>query len=353
MIAHGGHVIAHHDGQTLFVRHALPGELVDAQVTHVNRKIVRADASAIVEPSPARVEPPCPWARPGLCGGCDFQHIEVAVQRDLKSEVLRSSLDRFSGLTSEEIEELKPTVLELPGHADGLHWRTRIRWAVDDEGRPGLRRHRSHDVVTVDRCLLAVEGRDRPEAPVSEGSGHTVRGRTWHVEGFWQAHEALPEALVDTVLEWGSPQPGERWWDLYAGAGLFAAFLAGDVGPAGRVTAVEADRSAVVAGRVALQDLSQVQWVNRPVEAWLRDADHDAPDGVVLDPPRRGAGQETMSMLAGAAIPRLVYVACDPVALARDIRVARDAGYRVSRLRAFDAFPMTHHLEAVALLESD
>lgn len=351
VVAHGGHVIAHHAGQTLFVRHALPGELVEVRVTEVTRKIVRADAVAIIEASPARVTPPCPWAGPGGCGGCDFQHVDVLAQRELKTDVLRSSLERFSGLTGEEIASLAPTVLELPGHPDGLGWRTSIRWSVDEQGRTGLRRHRSHDVVPVDRCLLGVEGRDRPGAQDVGPRRHTVRSRTWEVEGFWQAHEALPEALVSAVLEWGAPRLGERWWDLFAGAGLFTAFLSEAVGRDGRVTAVEADRAAVRAGRVALRDLPQVEWIDRSVESWLRDSEHDAPDGVVLDPPRSGAGMATMATLAGAGIPRLLYVACDPVALARDIRVAREAGYRVSALRSFDAFPMTHHLETVALLE--
>jgi tRNA/tmRNA/rRNA uracil-C5-methylase (TrmA/RlmC/RlmD family) len=353
VIAHGGHVIAHHGGRTLFVRHALPGEVVEALVTEVNRKIVRADAVAIMEPSSARVTPPCPWAGPGSCGGCDFQHVDAAAQRGLKSEVLRSSLERFAGLTREQIEALGAHVLELPGHPDGLGWRTRIRWAVDAQGHMGLRRHRSHDVIPVDRCLLAVEGHDRPERQGSGAQVHTVRGRTWAVDGFWQAHNSLPEALVSTVLEWGMPQRGERWWDLYAGAGLFSAFLAESVGPDGRVTAVEADRSAVRSGQSALRDLPQVEWISRPVEAWLEGGEHEAPDGVVLDPPRAGAGTGTMAMLTGAGIPRLVYVACDPVALARDLRVARESGYHVSVLRAFDAFPMTHHFETVALLEID
>lgn len=352
VVAHGGHVVAHHSGRTLFVRHALPGELVEVRVTEVNRKIVRADAVGIIEASSARVTPPCPWAGPGGCGGCDFQHVDVATQREVKTDVLRSSLERFSGMTGEQIASLAPTVRELPGHADGLRWRTRIRWAVDAQGRVGLRRHRSHDVIPVDRCLLAVEGHDRPGSEDAGPRRHTVRGRTWEVDGFWQAHEALPEALVSAVLEWGAPRPGERWWDLYSGAGLFTAFLAEAVGPDGRVTAVEADRAAVRAGRAALRDLAQVEWVDRSVEDWLQASEHDAPDGVVLDPPRSGAGTETMATLAGAGIPRLVYVACDPVALARDIRVARDAGYRVAALRSFDAFPMTHHLETVALLET-
>lgn len=353
VVAHGGHVIAHHAGQTLFVRHALPGELVDVRVTEVNRKIVRADAVEIIEPASARVTPPCPWAGPGKCGGCDFQHVDVAAQRELKTDVLRSSLERFSGLTGEQIAILAPTVLALPGHADGLGWRTRIRWAVDAHGRMGLRRHRSHDVVPVDRCLIAAEGHDRADAKDAGTRRHTVRGRTWEVEGFWQLHEELPEALVSTVVEWGSPRPGEHWWDLYAGAGLFTAFLAEAVGGDGKVTAVEADRVAVRAGRLALQDLAQVEWVDRSVEAWLHGSDQDAPDGVVLDPPRSGAGLETMAVLAGAGIPRVLYVACDPVALARDLRVARDAGYRVTAVTAFDAFPMTHHFETVALLVTD
>lgn len=351
-VAHGGHMVAHHGGRTVFVRHALPGERVRVRVTDVNRRIVRADAIEVLTPSVARVDPPCRWSGPGGCGGCDFQHVEVAAQRALKSEVLVTSLMRFAGLAESDLAELDTDVHELPGHPDGLRWRSRVAWARGADGAVGLRRHHSHGIIPVDRCLLVQEGLDTPDDVPARARTERVRGRSWEVPGdaFWQVHPGLPDALVSAVLEFGAPSTGETWWDLYSGAGLFTAFVAEAVGPTGQVVAVEGSRSAVAAARQALSDLTCVRLVESDVSRWLAGGDHAAPDGIVLDPPRTGAGRELMTDLCQAEIPRLVYVACDPVALSRDVGIATQLGYRLSGLRAFDAFPMTHHLETVALL---
>jgi len=351
-IAHGGHAIGHHAGRTIFVRHAIPGERVEAVVTAVNRKIVRADAVAVIDASEDRVEPPCPWTGPGGCGGCDFQHVSLTRQRDLKREVLVSSLQRFAGLDDAAIGKLGIRVEELPGHPDGCGWMTRVRWSRDDAGVVGLRRHRSHEVIPVDHCVLAEPSIDSPASVVSPSTLRRVFDRTWEIPAsdFWQVHEGLPEALVGTVMEMAQPRAGEHWWDLYSGAGLFAAFIGTAVGLDGRVDAVEASPSAVSIARSALSDLPQVVVHEADTAAWISGADHEAPDGVILDPPRAGVGEQLMATLTSAEIPRLVYVACDPVALARDLAVARAAGYRLTALKSFDAFPMTHHLETVALL---
>lgn len=351
-VAHGGHMIAHHAGRTIFVRHALPGERVRVRVTDVNRRIVRADAIEVLASAAERVQPACRWSGPGGCGGCDFQHVDVAVQRTLKAEVLFTSLRRFAGLDEQELAALDTSVRELPGHPDGLRWRTRVTWARGADGAVGLRRHHSHGIVPVDRCLLAQEDRDTPGSEPPGDRIEHVRGRAWTLVGdpFWQVHPELPEALVEAVLEFGAPRSGEAWWDLYAGAGLFTAFLAEEVGPSGSVVAVESSRAAVASARRSLADLTWVTFAASDVAVWLSGGEHDAPDGVVLDPPRTGAGRALITDLCEAEIPRLVYVACDPVALARDAGIARDLGYRLTGLRAFDAFPMTHHFETVALL---
>jgi tRNA/tmRNA/rRNA uracil-C5-methylase (TrmA/RlmC/RlmD family) len=349
-IAHGGHFIAHSDGRTLFVRHAMTGETVRVRVTDVNRKMVRADAIEVIHAAPERVAAPCPWAHADGCGGCDFQHIEVPAQRRLKQEVLTDALRRFGRLDDEQLGGLDLTVNELPGHPDGLGWRTRMTWATDEGGRTGLRRYRRHDVIAVDRCLIAAEGVDVPgDAPDGKVT-HEVRDRSWRMDrgDFWQVHDALPEALVNAVLEFGEPRPGESWWDLYAGAGLFAAFLGEAVGEEGAVDSIEEAAPAVKAARRALHDLPQVDLYEGDVRTWLATA-AGRPDGVVLDPPRAGAGEAVLSAVCERAPDRLVYVACDPVALGRDVALLAVNGYRLDRVRAFDAFPMTHHLETVAL----
>lgn len=356
-IAHGGHCVAHADGRTLFVRYALPGEQVRVRVTETNRRIVRADAVEVLRGSADRVPPPCPVFGPGGCGGCDFQHVAVPAQRELKTQVLADCLRRIGRLDSADVEALELRVRELPGRADGLRWRTRVRWATGPGGVVGLRRHRSHDVVPVTECLIAESAVARPGSAGGPGDlvpitvEHAVRGRRWRIrgDGFWQVHPAAPEAFVDAVLRLGAPAAEESWWDLYAGAGLFSAFVGEAVGRTGAVDAVEADLDANRAARRALHDLSQVRLHAAEVEHWLRTAP-GRPDGVVLDPPRAGAGRQVVDELADRAVPRLVYVACDPAALARDVALLRERGYRLAAVEAYDAFPMTHHLETIALL---
>ncbi|HEY8533236.1 MAG TPA: TRAM domain-containing protein [Micromonospora sp.] len=388
-VAHGGHCVARlADGPVVFVRHALPGERVVARVTEVRRGWLRAEAVRVLDASPDRVEPPCPYARPGGCGGCDLQHVAPAAQLAWKTAVLREQLERIGGLAHEEVAALAPGVEPLPGGP--LGWRSRVRYAVDTAGRAGLRKHRSHEVVPIDRCRIAHPaiqrvpvlsgsgrrwpGTDEVETIASSGGDVTVRarrgptailvdgpgevreqaaGRQWRVpaEAFWQVHPAAPDTLVAAVLELVAPQVGETAWDLYGGVGLFAAALAERVGPTGRVTLVESAPAAVRAARRNLRDLSHVDVVAARVERALPAGRLATPvDLVVLDPPRSGAGLPVVRALAASGARAIAYVACDPAALARDVRAFREAGWELRAVRGYDCFPMTHHLEVVALL---
>lgn len=387
-VAHGGHCVARLDGQVVFVRHALPGERVLAEITELHRGYLRADAVTVLEPSPDRVPPPCPYARPDLCGGCDLQHVAPAAQLVWKADVVREQLLRLGGLAPDEVAALGVAVEALPGGP--LGWRSRVRYAVDAAGRAGLLRHRSHQVVPVDRCLIAhpaiqdlpvlpASGRSWPDAEAvetiaSSGGDVIVRGlaggavvavegpetvreravdRDWQLpaEAFWQVHPAAADTLTGAVLDLLDPQPGESAWDLYGGAGLFAAALAGRVGPAARITLVESAALGVAAARENLRDLPQVEVVAARVETALARRRITGPvDLVVLDPPRAGAGAQVVDAVIAAGPRAVGYVACDPAAFARDVGTFRAAGWRLSALRAYDLFPMTQHVECVGLL---
>jgi tRNA/tmRNA/rRNA uracil-C5-methylase (TrmA/RlmC/RlmD family) len=365
-VAHGGHCVARHEGRVVFVRHALPGETVVVEVTEDRGgSFCRGDAVKVESPSPDRVAPSCPVARPGGCGGCDFQHVAPAAQRALKAAVLSEQMSRLAGLdVSVEVEE-------LPGGP--LSWRTRARLATDESGRPGFRAHRSHEVIPIDGCPIAapgtvdqVVGRIWPPsssvtvAVDSSATTHigpstaveTAARRTWQVpaDGFWQAHPDAADVYVEVVESWAKLSPGEAAWDLYCGVGLFAAVLATEVGPAGEVIAVESAHPSAEAAADNLADLPQVRIFEGRVEAVLRAGIGRAPTVVVLDPPRTGAGRKVVESVAGRSPERVIYVACDPAALARDVATFADHGYRLADLRAFDAFPMTHHMECAALL---
>ncbi len=336
-VAHGGHCVARAEGRVVFVRHALPGETVEVVVTEGGDgdRFWRADAVGVLEPSDDRVPAPCPYAGPDACGGCDFQHVALPAQRELKAAVVREQLSRLAGL------DVAVTVEPVPGDDDGLHWRTRQRYVELPDGRRGMRKHRSHDVVPIDECLL-----EAPEPP-----RHTVHDRAFSVAqgGFWQVHPAAPTVLVDTVLSLLEPAPGESVLDLYAGVGLFAAFLGEAVGPAARLVAVEGDREAC---RHAQRNLGRsAEVATGPVDRVLASAYDEPFDLVVLDPPREGAKRKVVEQVVDRAPRAVAYVACDPAALARDVAIFAEAGYSLTRLRAFDLFPITHHVECVALLE--
>ncbi len=425
-VAAGGSCVARAgDGRVVFVRHGLPGELVRARVTAVSARYLRADAVEILEPSAARVEPPCPHAGPGRCGGCDFQHVAPSEQRAMKAALVMEQLRRIARV------ERDVTVEELTGSPDGLGWRTRVRFAADLDGRVGMRRHRSHDVEPVEHCLVAAEsvrstgvetcrwppgcevevlapvrdppapagprarpgrGRDDldardganavvsvtlhgraratpPPRPLAPATGLVAGGRVVRPPGharadvlghgfrvsagsFWQAHRDAPRVLGQAVLDGLEPRRGEAVLDLFAGVGLFSVLCADAVGPGGRVLAVERDRGACADARHNARRHPQVE---------VRE-DHVSPavvaslggfDLVVLDPPREGAGTALVDCLVSLdpAPRRVAYVACDPASFARDLAVIAAAGWTTTSLRAFDQFPMTEHVELVAIVE--
>ncbi|MEV6323322.1 TRAM domain-containing protein [Nocardia sp. NPDC051787] len=193
---------------------------------------------------------------------------------------------------------------------------------------------------------------------VFAGSGRAVEyvaGRRWEIAatGFWQAHRGAAQRYSDLVAEWSALGPGGRAWDLYSGAGVFAARLAEQVGRTGVVLGVESARSAVADGAAALRDLPWVELRAQRVERWVVEhVGAAAPDLVVLDPPRAGAGKEVVGAVTASGPARIIHVGCDPAAFARDLGLYQAAGYRLADLRAFDAFPATHHVECLALLEA-
>ncbi|MEU2249220.1 class I SAM-dependent RNA methyltransferase [Streptomyces sp. NPDC019224] len=416
-VAHGGHCIARTDeGRVLFVRHTLTGEKVVARITDgdSDSRFLRADAVRIIEASKDRVPAPCPFAGPGKCGGCDWQHAKPGAQRRLKGEVIAEQLQRLAGLTPEEVG-WDGTV--MPAEGDKLPagevpaWRTRVQYAIDEDGRVGLRKHRSHDIEIIDQCMIAapgvselgVEKQDWPQMatveaiaatgshdrqviltpreggrlplveldkPVSvlrvderDGGVHRVHGRgfvreraddrTYRVGsgGFWQVHPQAANTLVRAVMQGLLPRKNDTALDLYCGVGLFAGAIGQRIGEKGAVLGIESGKRAVEDARHNLKDLERVRIEHGKVDQVLPRTGITECDLIVLDPPRAGAGKATVKQLVGLGARRIAYVACDPAALARDLGYFAEGGYKVRTLRAFDLFPMTHHVECVAILE--
>jgi len=416
-VVHGGWCVSRQDdtGLVVFVRHALPGERVRVIVTQATARFARGDAVEVLRPSPDRVTAPCPYARPGGCGGCDWQHASLPAQRRFKAAVIRQQLSRIAGL-DQEIE-----VRAIDGDEDGLGWRTVVSFAIDGNGRTGLRRHRSHEVVEIDKCLIAhplvtdvgvtsatwsptadsvevdvapatgqrgvlvagaglqasalpeltadtvqLAGRSGSRIPV-RGSGYLIQraaGRDWRVGlgGFWQVHPGAAELLAAEVVAALAPKPGEVALDLYCGAGVFAGVLAEAVGPDGAVIAIEHDPAAVRDARHNLRDWPWARVHRGDVAHVLRRTGLGGASMAVLDPPRTGVARPVIDVLCGRGhgaaagsgkLSRIAYVSCDPATLARDVRLLLDGGWRLTGVHGYDAFPMTHHVECLAVLTKD
>jgi len=359
-VAHGGHFVARHEGQVIFVRHAISGEVVDVEITDVSRRYARGSVVAVRRASEQRVTPPCPVA--GRCGGCDFQHVSAAHSRELKRQVVAEQLAHLAGY------EFTGTVAEvLPAP---LHWRSRMRYRLDDQGRPGLLAHRSREIVPLPEggCRIALpqiadpgvrDGVDGGELlAIATADGlfidtddatevtERVGDRSYQVagDGFWQPHTAAAATLSEAVTAALAPQPDEVAFDLYCGVGLFAGALAAAGcavwGVEGSTKAVELARRNVPSARFLAGDVAR-RLTRLPGRA----------DLVVLDPPRTGAGADVLEQLVRRSPRRIAYVACDPAALGRDLRTLDQLGYLPSAVSAYDLFPLTHHVECLAILE--
>lgn len=374
-VANGGFCIARHDGQVVFVRHTIPGERVRAEITDITKKFLRADTVEVLQASEFRVAAPCDYA--GVCGGCDWQHVSLSHQREMKSAIVQEQLGHLAKITTvngQPLEEFR--VQPMSSAEDGLRWRTRNRFRRIGDMGVGLQMARSHATIEIDDCLIAAEGAvelaqsvlgvgegDIQTVVTSEGRNvvvdprngpiidEQVFDRRWHIHAasFWQVHKHAPEVFVETVRDFALLQPNETLLDLYSGAGLFAASLAKDVGDNGEVIAVESGIDAVRDARRSCSDLPQLDLITADVTKWLNANSSEKFDVIILDPPRAGAGQANVATVAGMAERAIVYVACEPSALARDTAVLIEHGWHLTRLRAFDAFPMTSHVECIAL----
>lgn len=361
-VAHGGYVVGRYENKVIFVTGGLPGETVTVEITERGKRFDRGRVVEVVRAAPGRIEPPCPIAND--CGGCDWQHADHATQLELKTAVVAEQLRRLGGYEWDgSVEPVEPTA----------HWRTRMRYAVD-QGL-GMRAKRSHDVVPLPEqgCMIAAPGPSvaelnelgrgaseltvavsDDEVAVATDKGrvsgpptlqHAVAGRRYMVgfDGFWQVHPAAPSVLVDAVMQGVEPAPGEQALDLYCGVGLFAGALV-DAGC--RVLGVDYSKQAIASAR---HNVPQAQFLSGPLEKLLPRLPKRN-DVIVLDPPRKGAGRHVIRNLVQTRPRVIAYVACDPAALGRDVSVFREFGWEVSSVRGFDLFPMTHHVECVAIL---
>lgn len=391
-VAHGGHCIARVDGEIIFVRHAIPGEVGVVEITSKNSKIYRGDLIEVIEPSDSRIKPTCKYANPSQCGGCAFAHIDLDKETEMKKKVL---IDQFAKIGKIDLSEFEIT---SPGFeiGDGLHWRRRMNFALTPERTLGLHSSRSNKVLELDHCYLASQPinnaafagdpiksaqlskalmklRDlKMPAEFSESNngemaiGHrgkiingvheiteSVRGVNYEISphSFWQSHDQAAEVLVDRVNTLLEVRAGDTVLDLYSGVGLFAAHLILKVGSQGKAILIESDSHS---GKDAQRNFSR----DSRAEVLLGKAEKllstvKKADIVVLDPPRAGVDPVVIGELLRLAPRQILYISCDPATLARDVAALTSSqAYEINTVNMYNLYPRTHHLEGVVLLNS-
>lgn len=395
-MVHGGQALARHAGRTIFVPYGIPGERVRARLTDEHERYAFAEVVEVLEPSPHRVTPRCPHFGPGLCGGCHFQHLDYAVQPGYKRDVVIDQLKRIGGIE-------QPTVHPTIASPTPWHYRTHVTFHRDSLGNLCFVGTDNETLIPIDEChimrpelmtlldelnleeietlervrlqagldddrmvIISTNDDEAPELEVNMpvsinlllsdnepvnliGSSHTVytvRGRQFRVTagGFFQVNLPQAEALVDLVLHKLNLRGSEAVLDLYAGVGLFTAFLAEQ---AALVTSVESYPPAVTDADENLAAFDNVDLIEGSVEDVLAELDEHY-DAAVIDPPRSGLGRDALDALIGLAPRQIVYVSCEPSTLARDAKRLLAKGYRLVDVTPVDMFPQTYHIECVA-----
>jgi 23S rRNA (uracil1939-C5)-methyltransferase len=400
-LAHGGAALARVDGRVVFVEGAIPGETVEAEVTHRRKDFWRAQATAVLDPAGARIEPPCPYFNAG-CGGCQLQYVAYAEQLQQKRQVLHRLLQRAH--LDFPIERIEVLAMDDP-------WRYRLRGefhVLRRGGQVSLGFYRKHTYQTlpIDACLIHVEAIERalpafaraaedssasrvtavqftwapstsdllwaPYPPGSADPGFGARAAGWvpelnlnddsigiddagrhfrvRPEAFVQVNVRQRDVLYRCALRYADPAAADRVVDAYAGIGMLTARLADE---AGDVIAIEESPYAVRLGELNMQlnACLNVRYQRGRVEDVLAGMDQ-AIDVLVLDPPRAGCAEAAVAAMANSRPDRIVYVSCDPATLARDVnRFAAAGRYTLAEVAFVDMFPQTYHIEAVVKLQ--
>ncbi|MBN2006116.1 MAG: 23S rRNA (uracil(1939)-C(5))-methyltransferase RlmD [Anaerolineae bacterium] len=397
-MAHGGEAIGRHNGRAIFVPYAIPGERVRVQIEDARERYARARLLEVLEPSPARVDPLCPFFGAAACGGCQWQHIDTPVQPRIKGMVM---LDQFRRIGKFE----EPPVLEPIPDETGWEYRNHALFRVNEQGQLGFLAAHSHDVFPITECLILhplvqnlFHSLDMayPELEWLELRGGTATGelmalfqareeeppmlevnfplsivqirhddaiapligldyitevvgeRAFRISAtsFYQINSGQAANLVSVVLGALDLQGGEKVLDAYCGVGLFTAFLSAE---AGLVTGIEAHPASIADARHNLADADNVVLLSGAVEDVLPSLEQSF-DAAVVDPPRTGLDRMALDALVARDPQRIAYVSCDPATLARDCRRLVDQGYALQWVQPVDMFPQTYHIEAVALL---
>ena len=372
VIAHGGHFIAKHENQVIFVRHAITGEIANVKITSIKSKLAFGDAIEIIQPSIDRVQAPCQYSRPSGCGGCDFQHISFKAQKDLKKIIIKDQFMRIANLN------VDPNVLSVEPQS-GLYWRSRVDFAISEKGKVGLYSHKSKNITEIKKCLIAVEKINQSEVFTKNWDGNkrlsiavssenelsinsvkknlskidqlkeVVGEETYLVspKSFWQSHKLAPILLTEQVINYANIKLGNIVCDLYGGVGLFTSPISKLIGDKGEIHLIERDNDCINDAKKMFKNKKNITIHHGRVEQKLGKIKNI--DVIILDPPRNGVSKQVIKEIINKNPISIVYVSCDPVSLARDTKILVKNNYALNNLVGLDLFPMTHHIECVAL----
>ena len=370
-IANGGHFIARHNNQIIFVRHSISGEKANVKITAVNSKFAFGDAVEILKSSKDRVEAPCKYAHPEGCGGCDFQHIKPQAQLDLKRAVIEDQFKRIAKI------EVRPELI-FTEPTNGLNWRSRLNLSVSENRNLGLRAFRSNKIIEVDECLIALkeindseiftkkwDHEDNLKISYSSESDFNISHFGKNVSGsnnlrevvndskyeispqsFWQSHKNAPRLLLEQVIKFANIKKGQKICDLYGGVGLFALPISKLIGENGEVHLIEVDKTCIEDANKMFKDIQNIFIHHGKVEQKLGSVKKI--DTIILDPPKNGISKQVINQMIEKKPKSIVYVSCNPSTLARDSKILLDNNYELSNIVCLDLFPMTHHIECVA-----
>ena len=396
-MAHGGSALGRHEERVVFIPYTIPGEIVEARLTEIRGRVAFAEGIRLEDASADRVFPRCPHFGPGRCGRCQWQHIDYAAQLLLKQDVLADQLERIGGFDDIDIRAIIPSPEQW-----GYNYHMTLY--INEQGRPGYMSTEPGIVMPIDEChiihpellalllsidldfsglshfklqlgtdghhMLILYVKDEDDAPELSadiptsvnlilpdnepvnliGESHCrymVGGHAFRVTAGsdFRANVAQIDRLATTVLDLLNPAADAAVLDLYAGVGLFSAFLAERVE---LVTLVESYPPAVTDADENLAGYDNIDLVEGTVADVLDEMEPGAYDAAVLDPTSEGLTTDVLDQLGELAIPRLVYVSSDPATLARDAKRLAAHGYRLDSVQPIDLNPQTYYIDSVA-----
>lgn len=354
----GGDGLGFADGKAHFVPEVLPGEVVEVEVISNKKGFNRCRLENVIERSKDRVEPFCEYY--SLCGGCNMQHITYNKQLEIKKEMVVDIFRRNGKLDINKFDII---------HSADRGYRNRVQFHVSNKVK-GFKKRQSDNIVNIEACPLLCSGLnnflsddplvfgDRVTIFASDdkyyvGGADTVacikiknKEIKFDPEGFFQSNISLLPGLIDKI---NSSVHGSVVMDLYCGIGLFSSFLPDNVD---KIICVEIDKRVepFIEHNIGNRDYI---FYNMSLENYLKKKLNikNTPSTIIVDPPRKGLSSNVRDFLIRSGAKRVIYVSCDPVTMARDIKELTDACYSLVDFELYDFYPHTSHIESLGILD--